>query len=365
MALSVEQKVEPPILRPIVLIPLVAFLLAIAYLGVLVFKPFFLDLLVAGSVALFLTPLQRRLARGTGPNVAAALLVAASAIVILVPILSFVLLLGNEAGSFFDWLLPNLQPAALQRLWRETLPTRYPWLREWFRLGEDALMPVVAGALSRVATLANGLIQGAVTGLTSALFELFLFLMMLFFLLRDGGKLRRELQEISPLSDEQEELVFDHLSKTVKAVLQAMAVVPIVQGVLALVGFWLFGVPSALLWSVMVVIAALVPIVGSPLAWVPAGIYMIAIGATWPGVGVLIYGLVIISAVDNVVKPILLRGGAQIHPLLGFLSVLGGLFAFGAVGFLVGPVIVSLMLSAVRIYKLDILRAHDVPVAPS
>ena len=76
----------------------------------------------------------------------------------------------------------------------------------------------------------------------------------------------------------------------------------------------------------------------------------------------LIYGTVVISGIDNVVKPLLLRGTAQIHPLLGFLSILGGVLAFGAFGFLVGPVILSLVLSAMRIYRLDLLRA-DVPAS--
>jgi predicted PurR-regulated permease PerM len=135
-----------------------------------------------------------------------------------------------------------------------------------------------------------------------------------------------------------------------------MIVVPLVQGVIAYVGFRIFGVPSALLWAVMVVFAALIPIVGSPLAWVPACLFLAFEGSTGRAVGLFLYGLLCISMVDNILKPLILRGTAQIHTMLGFLSILGGLMAFGPKGVVAGPVVLSLVLSAYRIYRYDILR---------
>src|SRR5262249_14139760 len=134
------------------------------------------------------------------------------------------------------------------------------------------------------------------------------------------------------------------------------ALVPLAQGLLAALGFWLFGVPDVLLWGVMVIFAALIPLLGSPLAWVPASVYLFTIGATWRGVGMFVYGFCVISTIANVVEPVMLREAAQIRPLLGFLSIIGGIVSFGPMGFLVGPVILSLVMSAVRIYRLDILR---------
>jgi predicted PurR-regulated permease PerM len=181
---------------------------------------------------------------------------------------------------------------------------------------------------------------------------------MLFFLLRDGSRFRAELRRISPLSETQEDQAIAHLTRTVKGVLQAMVLVPLAQGVLGTLGFWLFGVPSPVLWGVGVVLAAMVPILGSPLAWVPACVYLFVTGERGAALGMFVYGMAIISAIDNFVKPLLLREAAQIHPLLGFLAMLGGLLAFGPLGFLVGPVILSLVLSAIRIYRADILRAE-------
>ncbi len=135
-----------------------------------------------------------------------------------------------------------------------------------------------------------------------------------------------------------------------------MIVVPLAQGLAAVIGFLIFGVPSPFVWGAAVALAAMVPILGSPLGWVPACVYLSLTAETWQAVGLLVYGVVLISGIDNVVKPMLLQGSAQIHPMLGFLSILGGVLAYGVTGFLVGPVILSLVLSAIRIYRMDVLR---------
>ena len=155
--------------------------------------------------------------------------------------------------------------------------------------------------------------------------------------------------------------MLDHLRRTVKGVLLAMLVVPLAQGIVAWPGFALFGVPAPLLWSVFVVLAALIPILGSPLGWVPAVIYLFLTGAGWRWVAMLLYGIFAISTIDNLIKPLLLREAARIHPLLGFLAILGGALAFGPMGFLIGPVILSLVISAVTIYRSDILRPARTP----
>jgi predicted PurR-regulated permease PerM len=138
-----------------------------------------------------------------------------------------------------------------------------------------------------------------------------------------------------------------------------MIIVPLIQGVVAFFGFWAFGLPSPLLWAVMVVFAALIPILGSPLAWIPAALYFLVNGHMGHALGMTAYGVFVISMVDNIVKPIILRGSAQIHMMLGFLSIMGGLIAFGPKGLIVGPVVLSLVLSAYRIYRYDILRWRE------
>ncbi len=343
-----------------VLAPLLYALAIILVLAFWVFRPFLLTFTVAASVALLLAPVQHRLGRALGrrSGLAASVLVLTTTAAILVPVLTSFFVLGTQALAFFAWLTPYLRPEELEKALNETLPARLPALERWIDRGRGQLMPLVSLGLSQLAGGATALVQRLVAGFTTAAFELALFLFMLFFLLRDGGRLRGELREVSPFSEAQEAQIFDHLGKTVKGVLQAMVVVPLAQGFLATLGFLVFGVPSPVPWGVAVVLAAMVPILGSPLGWVPACVYLYLNGATWQWVGMLLFGIVVISGIDNVIKPLVLKGAADIHPMLGFLSILGGVLAFGFFGFLVGPVILSLVLSALRIYRLDVLRPH-------
>lgn len=135
-------------------------------------------------------------------------------------------------------------------------------------------MGLISPALSQVASGANRIIQGAVTGVTSAVLYLILFLITLFFILRDGEALAEELKGISPMSAAQSQEIYQRLTKTVKAVLYAMVVVPVAQGLLAMLGFKIFGLPSPLFWGTMLIFAAIIPGISSPLVWIPATVYL-------------------------------------------------------------------------------------------
>jgi predicted PurR-regulated permease PerM len=340
--------------------PLLAFLLISLALAFLVFRHFVLTFAVAASVALMLAGAQRSLTRRLGERsgLAAAVLVLLCTVVILIPVVTYGVLIGKEVVAFVEWLGPHLEPQAWDRFWRETLPGRSPRLGEWLRqVGWDA--PPLTAGLARATAAVNRYIQVVLAGAAAVLLDLVVFLMMLFFLLRDGDDLREGLRGISPFTRGQETELLEHLGNTIKAVLQAMIIVPILQGIVAFFGFWAFGLPSPLLWAVMVVFAALIPILGSPLGWIPAAVYFFAIGEVGKAIGMAAYGTFVISMVDNIVKPIILRGSAQIHVMLGFLSILGGVLAFGPKGLIVGPVVLSLVLSAYRIYRYDILRWRE------
>ena len=341
------------------LIPLLLALGLILLLAFWVFQPFILVFSVAVCVALLLGPVQTRLGAALGgrPTLAAAVLVLVTTVVILVPVLTSLFLLARQAALFLEWVRtqPLLGPEELQRFW-EQLPQRYPGLRAWIEWLQAQVTPLLSGGLAQAAGGANLLLQNVLGRVTHAAVDLGLFLLMLFFLLRDGHRLRSELRPVSPFSEEQERLIFEHLDRTIKGALQAVVVVPVAQGILAGIGFMLFGVPSPFVWGTAVILAATVPLVGSPLAWVPACVYLLIQGRNGAAIGLLVFCTVVVSGSDNLIKPLLLRGTARIHPLLGFLSIVGGVLAFGVFGFLIGPVVLSLVLSAIRIYRLDVLR---------
>jgi predicted PurR-regulated permease PerM len=352
-----------------VLVPLLIALGLISLLAFWVFQPFLLVFAVAACVALLLSPVHARLTAllGGRRTLSAATLVFVTTVLILIPVLSSLFVLMQQASLLLDWVRfnPIAGPEALQRFWQE-LPQRYPGMRAWIAWIQAQVAPAFEGGLMEIAGGASGLLQGVLGRVGHAVLDLGLFLLMLFFLLRDGGRLRGELRPVSPFSDAQEKLIFEHLESTIKGALQAVIVVPVVQGILAGIGFMMFGVPSPFVWGTAVMLAATVPIAGSPLGWLPAVLYLFfARGASGPAAGLFVFCLVIVSGSDNVVKPLLLRGTARIHPLLGFLSIIGGVLAFGVFGFLIGPVVLSLVLSAIRIYRLDVLRRTPAGADPA
>jgi predicted PurR-regulated permease PerM len=349
--------------------PLLITLGVILVLAFLVFRYFILTFTLAGSVALLMAPLQRALTRRLGGRrgIAAAILVVLCTVALLIPVLIYGTLLARQAADFFDWVRPYLQPGALEQVWTETLPRKFPALSAWLapKQGRPSL-EILSTALSRGASVLNGVVQVFLTELVSAVLDLTLFLMMLFFLLRDGEELRESLRGVSPFTRGQEAEMLDHLGNTVRGVLLAMIIVPIVQGLVAFLAYWGFGLPRAGLWGAMTTFASMIPLVGSPLAWIPASLYLLATGSTGKAIGLAVYGILVISMVDNIIKPLILQGSAQIHTMLGFLSILGGVYAFGGKGLIVGPAVLSLVLSAYRIYRYDILRWRETePVLPA
>jgi len=326
-------------------------------LNLWIFRYFLVTAAAATSVAVILSPLNERLCRGFRGrrSLAAAVIIAVTTLTILVPLFGYSTILGRQAIGFYDVVRPHLEPAALSELWNVTLPARFGWFHAFKGWFDFANVETFAPALSRLAAGVNRIAGSAVTGLVSAVVYLLLFLLMLFFFLRDSRVLTADILDLLPFSRSERAEIFDRVARTIKAVLYSMVIVPVVQGLLAMLGFWIFGLPSPLFWGTIVIFAAVIPGVGAPSVWLPAAAYLGFGVAWWKGVGLLLYGTLIIGVADNIIKPILLHETAQIHTLLAFLAILGGLLTFGPVGFLLGPVILSLLLSIVRIYRMSLV----------
>jgi predicted PurR-regulated permease PerM len=328
---------------------------AVLWLAFLVFQPFLLMFATAAPIALLLFPTQERLATGMGNrrSLAAILLVIWIALLVAIPFAAILSLVGTQAVGFFSWVGPQLEPDRVQHFLRETLPQRVPWFGAAWDALEPYLAPAVSNFLSQISAWLQILLQRLATGAGSFVVELFIFFLFLFFLLRDGRSFLAVARSLSPLSSEQETRVTEHLAATARGALLGVLVVPIAQGALATIGYWMFGVPNALLWGSITVIACLIPLLGAPVVWIPITVFLFFTHPAWQAIAMLAYGTFVVSGIDNVLKPMLLSGAARVHPLPGFLSVVGGTLAFGPAGLLVGPVVLSLAISALYIYRTE------------
>jgi predicted PurR-regulated permease PerM len=335
--------------------PYLVFLVVAVAVNLWILRHFLVTLATAASIVVLLSPLFERLATYLGGrrSLAAGLATAVIALVILVPLSGYVAVLARQAVGIYQSLHLPATPGELSELWSRDLPERYPWLRSiQEKLGTasfDEAIALVVPALANVASGVNRVLQSTLTGVTFALLHLILFLLAMFFLLRDGRHFAAEVVGLMPFSEAERDEMLGSVGRTVKGVLYSMVVVPLAQGLLAIVGFWLFGLPSPFFWGTVLILSAPIPGFGAPLVWVPAALYVLFAVSFWKGIGLVLYGTLVISLIDNVIKPLLLHGTARIHTFLAFLSLVGGLLTFGPPGFLLGPVALSLLQSMARL----------------
>lgn len=190
-----------------------------------------------------------------------------------------------------------------------------------------------------------------VSNILSIVVGFFLTLFAMYYLLKDGHKFKQQLIIFSPLADKYDKQIFLKLIKAVNSVMKGSLLIAIIQGFLLGLGLWIFGVPSPILWGSVGVVAALVPAVGTGMIIIPTTLYLILTHHVIAGIGLLCWGILIVGLIDNLLRPKLIEKDIKLHPLLIFLSVIGGINTLGPFGFLLGPIILSLLFALLDIYK--------------
>lgn len=186
----------------------------------------------------------------------------------------------------------------------------------------------------------------------SIVFAVMFFIMFyaLFFFIRDGEKLLKALMHLCPLGDRYEKILYNKFTSTVRATIKGSLIIGLIQGGLGWAMFAVAGVQGALIWGLAMVLLSTIPGLGSYFVWLPAAIVMLVTNHVSAGIGMIIFGSLVIGTVDNIVRPILVGKDSELHPLLVLFSTLGGIVTFGLSGFIIGPVIASLLLSFWEMY---------------
>lgn len=178
-------------------------------------------------------------------------------------------------------------------------------------------------------------------------------LYILFFTLRDGKEVGKQIMKALPLGDAKEKMLFERFVAIVHAMFKGTFIIAIVQGAIGGILFVTVGIESAALWAFVMGLFALIPAVGPAIVWLPAGLLLLATGDVWQGITVLAVGTVVISLIDNLLRPILVAKEAAMSDVLILLSVLGGLTLFGIAGIIIGPVITAFFLSMWQLFEHD------------
>jgi predicted PurR-regulated permease PerM len=311
--------------------------------------PFYGAVFWGTILAILFAPLYRRLLRFMGQRrtIAALATVTIILLIVILPVTLIGALLVQEGLSLYE----KFQSGELNlgRYFQQVFGVLPAWVSDLLdRFGLTNLS-------SMQERLSTGLVQGSQFVATKALnigqntfdfiVDLFIVLYLLFFLLRDGDDLVRRIRTAIPLHADQQRELLNRFTTVIRATVKGNVVVAVVQGALGGLIFWFLGVHAAVLWAVLMAFLSLLPAVGSALIWLPVAIYFLVTGATWQGIFLIAFGVLVIGLVDNVLRPVLVGKDTKMPDYVVLISTLGGMAVFGLNGFVIGPVIAAMFMA--------------------
>lgn len=336
---------------------LVATTLLMLYLCWEMLRPFLQVVVWSALVAILFYPVHRFiLARVRRPAPAAALSLLLVVVVVIAPIAFVTTAVVNEVAQLADWLQANIQAMRQDPEGAKKLQAAIDSLKKYFDVDQvtdpEKFTPYLQQVSQFLLSKSAGFVGGLVGGLISLAFTLF----TLFYLFRDGEAIGRHLPSLLPLDRARSEAILERTRTTITACVYGVLVIAIIQGALGGVMFAILGLPSALLWGVVMTILSTIPMAGAAMIWAPAAAILIVAGSYTKAAVLFGWGMLVISTIDNFLRPRLVSDRTNMHPLFIFFSVLGGLRAFGIVGLLIGPVVL-----AITIALLEVLFAEAQP----
>jgi predicted PurR-regulated permease PerM len=272
-------------------------------------------------------------------------------LVVVTPVFLILSLAIGEANNLYHTLS---EESVLEQMINRTVTTAQtvPYLNILFDT-QTLDQARILSDIKQFSQNALGLLQAAYQGITSFIFWVFVMFFSLFYFLIDGKRMLHHLMNLSPLRDEHDKLLIKKFVSISRATLKGTIVVGIIQGLTGGITFWIAGIPSPAIWGLVMTLCSIIPMFGSGLVWLPAGVIMFLLGNVWQGVFIFSVGVGIISVLDNVLRPKLVGKDTEMHPLLVLFATLGGIAVFGLSGFIIGPIVISLFMALVEIYNIE------------
>lgn len=318
--------------------------LGLLYLLYLVIEPFLSPLIWAAVLAVFFFPAHRRLRdRVRSPSLSALLSVIAVALLLVVPVVMLTpAFVGQTAQVISDLPLGEIVDRVERGL--EFLSARLPPsvgnIDKTLEEGVSAASKKVGGWSAKV-----------VGNFALFILDFVVLLLALYYLFRDGPHLVELLRDVSPFGGERHDVMMKQAMDMITVTISSSFVVAAVQGALGGMAFAVLSLPSPVFWGVVTALMAFLPFVGAWMIWMPAGVALLLQGQTGRGIALLVMGAVLVSLVDNILRPILIADRSRLNGLLVFISVLGGIQTFGLLGIVLGPLIMATAVGLLKGYQ--------------
>ena len=327
---------------------LLALTIGISVLFFFVIQRFLLALLLAGVFAGLARPLYRRVLARSGRRRAAAVTLVVLLAGVGLPVAGFLTLVATEAVQVSQGLESWVQEGdRLDRI--HALLERIPFVEQALP-APDQIVARVREAAAATGPFLMGRLAAATRGTFGFFLQLLVLVYALFYFLMDGPEILAAILRALPLQPDQKEELLERFLSVTRATLRGSLLIGLVQGSLAGMAFWVAGVPGPALWGAVMVALSIIPVVGSVIVWLPAVAYLLLSGQAWAAAGLLAWCAVVVGSLDNFLRPRLIGRDARMSDLLVLLSTLGGIVLFGAVGFIVGPIVAALFVTIWHIY---------------
>lgn len=324
----------------------------VAYLVWEMLAPFVSALALAAIIVTISYPLYERIVRKMprqNETLGALVSTVLVFLVIFLPLVFITSALVNEAVSVYKIVsAEQVGFEASLRAFESTANTYLPG----FELNVTEYVKQAAAYLA-------GNLGAIFAGTASTIFLFFIAMIGSFYLFRDGRQFTKTLIAVSPLPDSEDDVILDRMARSLRSVLTGTVLVALIQGTLTAFGLWLFGFERAVLFGVIASFGALIPSVGTSIVFVPAVSYLLLTGSYVSAAGLTMWGLLAVGLIDNLLGPYLMSRGNAMHPFIILLAVLGGISFFGPIGFIVGPVVVTLFMVLLELYAQHIALPDD------
>jgi predicted PurR-regulated permease PerM len=333
---------------------LIFIILVIAFKFYTIISSFFPPIAAAFVLSYLGYPIYSRLLRWVRRTTIAALMVIVVTLTVIIIPATFVLIaIQRQVASFFNTNTITAIHAALLSL-RTFFHTHFNI--DIFRRVEEA--DIYAKMVETAQNTITALGPQLILSLTSSILSGFLILFLMYYLLQNADRVLETFRYYFPLTDKNINLLLAELAANTRALILGQLLIAMIQGSLGAIGFLIFGIPNPILWGFVMIVLSFIPFLGSFLIWFPAGVIQLLHGNTFSGIGIILWGGGLVGTIDNIIRPKLTSALGRIHPVTVLLGVFIGLKEWGIIGLVLGPLIISVLIILIRMFREEYLKEN-------